>query len=116
MVPSANRLPAPGWHLPQVAGRFFTLTMDLGSSEGRMLCTPWQLAQLATVCDPPFEARPWKEASNVVMRSEGRPKRRDRFTFPWHCPHVSRTWSRLTEEAVFPGRRMECSPWQSVQT
>ena len=48
----AKRVPAPGWHLPQVAGRFFALIIALASLDGRMLCTPWQLAQLATVCDP----------------------------------------------------------------
>ena len=46
----AKRVPAPSWHLPQVLGRFFGFTMLLASLEGRMLCTPWQLAQLATVC------------------------------------------------------------------
>jgi hypothetical protein len=28
------------------------------SLEGRMLWTPWQLAQLATIGDPSFEASP----------------------------------------------------------
>ena len=29
-----------------------------GSLEGRMLCTPWQLAQLATTTEPPSAASP----------------------------------------------------------
>jgi len=41
----------------------------LGSDDGRMLCTPWQLAQLATVCDPSLAASPWYDASKLVSRS-----------------------------------------------
>ena len=55
----AKRVPAPGWHWPQVLGRFLGLMVDFGSDDGRMLCTPWQLAQLATVCDPALAASPW---------------------------------------------------------
>ena len=50
---------APGWHLPQVSARLAELIFDRGSLDGRMSCTPWQLAQLATVFEPTFEAMPW---------------------------------------------------------
>jgi len=35
------------------------LMVERGSLEGRMLCTPWQLEQLAATTEPPCEARPW---------------------------------------------------------
>ena len=52
-----NRWPASGWHLPQVLPRFALLTVERGSLEGKMLCTPWQLAQLATVCWPELRSQ-----------------------------------------------------------
>jgi len=56
--PSAKAFPASGWHLPQVVGRLALAIEERGSLEGRISCTPWQLAQLATVCEPAFEASP----------------------------------------------------------
>ena len=34
------------------------LMVERGSLEGRMLCTPWQLEQLAATTEPPSAARP----------------------------------------------------------
>src|SRR5579864_3390645 len=79
----AKRVPAPGWHCPQVLGRFLALMVDFASEEGRMLWTPWQLAQLATVCDPLLAARPWKDESKLISRSAGRPNLRVNRTSPW---------------------------------
>src|ERR1035438_9879956 len=76
----------------------------------------WQLAQLATVSLPSFAASPWKEASKLTTRSEGRLNRRESCTFPWQFPQVSRMLPAYTGEAVLLGARMECSPWQSVQS
>src|SRR5689334_5173130 len=112
----AKRWPAPGWQRPQVAARFFALTVDFGSAGGRMLCTPWQLAQLATVWEPDCAARPWNDASKLTSRSGGKPNLRASRTSPWQLPQVSRMFRLLTGEAALLGRRMECSPWQSVQT
>ena len=39
-----------------------------------MLWTPWQLAQLATVCEPAFAARPWNEASKLTSAVRGKPE------------------------------------------
>ena len=89
--------------------------VERGSDDGRILCTPWQLAQLATVSLPSFAASPWKEASKLTTRSAGRPKRRDNCTLPWQFPQVSRMLPAYTGEALLVGARMECSPWQSVQ-
>src|ERR1017187_2501143 len=111
-----NRVPAPGWQRPHVVARFLGLMVEWGSSEGRMLWTPWQLAQLATDWDPARAARPWKEASKLTMRSEGKPKRFESSTFPWHWPQVSRIWAAFTLERTFWGERISCSPWQLVQT
>ena len=47
-----------------------------------MLWTPWQLAQLATVCDPLLAARPWKEESKLTSRSLGIPNLRVSRTLP----------------------------------
>ena len=55
-----------------------------------MLCTPWQLAQLATVCEPALAARPWNDESKLTRRSEGRPNLRVSRTSPWQLPQVSR--------------------------
>ncbi len=55
-----------------------------------MLCTPWQLAQLATVCEPLLAARPWKDESKLTSRSLGMPNFRVRRTSPWQLPQVSR--------------------------
>src|SRR5579872_6403621 len=97
----AKRVPAPGWHWPQVFGRFLALIIDFGSDDGRMLCTPWQLAQLATVCDPALAASPWKDASKLTRRSEGRPNLRVSSRSPWQFPQVSRMLTLLTgEEAL----------------
>jgi hypothetical protein len=63
-------------------GRFFAFTMLLASLEGRMLCTPWQLAQLATVCEPLLAASPWKEESKLTNRSFGIPNFRVSRTSP----------------------------------
>src|ERR1035438_6936311 len=90
--------------------------VERGSADDRMLCTPWQLAQLATVSLPSFAASPWKEASKLTTRSEGRLNRRESCTFPWQFPQVSRMLPAYTGEAVLLGARMECSPWQSVQS
>jgi len=42
----------------QVLGRFAAFTVERGSVDGKILCTPWQDAQLATLCDPSRAARP----------------------------------------------------------
>src|SRR5690242_14038766 len=102
----AKRRPAPGWHLPHVVGRFFRLTVERGSAEARMLWTPWQLAQLATDCEPVFAARPWKDSSKLTMRSAGRPKRLESLRLPWHWPQVSRILLALTPEPALRARRM----------
>src|SRR5262249_1190334 len=105
-----------GWHLPQVCGRFFAAIVDFGSLDGRILWTPWQLAQLATVCEPLFPARPWNDESKLTRRSAGNPNLRASRTAPWRLPRASRLC------AVFPWLdwlvclRMLCSPWQSVQS
>src|ERR1039458_8142685 len=112
----AKRVPAPSWHLPQVLGRFFAFTMLLGSLEGRMLCTPWQLAQLATVCEPLLAARPWNEESKLTRRSLGMPNLRVRRTSPWQLPHVSRILLTFTGLAALVCFRILCSPWQSVHS
>src|SRR5579864_9629044 len=112
----ANRLPAPGWQRPHVAARFFAWIVERGSDDGRMLCTPWQLAQLATVCEPAFAAMPWNDASKLTSRSAGNPNLRARRTSPWQAPQVSRIFWPFTGEAALLGGRMECSPWQSVHT
>src|SRR4051812_36064780 len=112
----ANREPAPGWHLPQVAGRFFAFVIALASLDGRMLWTPWQLAQFATVCDPDLAASPWKEESKLNTRSLGKPNFRVRRTSAWQLPQVSRMWPAFTGEAALLGLMILCSPWQSVQS
>ena len=81
-----------------------------------MLCTPWQLAQLATVCEPALAARPWKEESKLTMRSAGRPNLRVSRTSPWQLPQVSRMCAAFTGEAALVCLRMLCSPWQSVHS
>ena len=81
-----------------------------------MLCTPWQLAQLATVCEPALAARPWKEESKLTSRSLGRPNLRVRRTSPWQLPQVSRMWLAFTGEAALVCLRILCSPWQSVHS
>src|ERR1700679_3167585 len=55
---SVNFCVTPLWHWLQVASRLAGLTVERGSLDGRMLCTPWQLEQLATTTDPPCDARP----------------------------------------------------------
>src|SRR3954454_8793547 len=112
----ANRVPATGWHFPQVVGRFFAFVIAFASLEGRILCTPWQLAQLATVCEPAFAAKPWNEESKLSTRSLGRPNLRVSRTSPWQLPQVSRIWLEFTGEAVLLGFMILCSPWQSVQS
>src|SRR5450759_2264993 len=111
-----KRVPAPSWHLPQVLGRFLAFTMLLGSLERRMLCTPWQLAQLATVWEPLLAARPWKEESKLTKRSLGMPNLRVRRTSPWQLPQVSRMWLTFTGLAALVCFRILCSPWQSVHS
>jgi hypothetical protein len=54
----AKSLPAPEWQAPQVLARLAGFTVERGSLEGKILCTPWQEAQLATVCEPARLARP----------------------------------------------------------
>src|SRR6185369_17122463 len=81
-----------------------------------MLWPPWQLAQLATVCDPDFAARPWNEVSKLVTRSPGSPNLRISFTSWWQLPHVSRIWAAFTGEAALLGLMILCSPWQSPQS
>ena len=44
---STNFSPTPGWHCPQVFTRLARLMVERASDDGRMLCTPWQLAQFA---------------------------------------------------------------------
>ena len=70
--PMAKVCPAPGWHPPQVWARLAGFTVDRGSFEGKILWTPWQEAQLATVCEPERAARPWKLSAKVGTRSVGR--------------------------------------------
>ena len=43
---------------PQVVARLRAFTIDFGLEDGRMLCMPWQLEQLATVDKPRRDARP----------------------------------------------------------
>src|ERR1035438_2686250 len=112
----ANRVPAPGWHWPQVFGRFLGLIVDLGSDEGRILCTPWQLAQLATVCDPALDASPWKDESKLTSRSEGRPNLRVSRTLSWQLAQVSRMCAAFTGDASLVCLMILCSPWQSVHS
>ena len=61
-------------------------------------------------------ARPWKEASKLTSRSAGMPNLRESRTLPWQLPQVSRMWPALTGESALVCFRMECSPWQSVQS
>ena len=75
-----------------------------------MLCTPWQLAQLATDCEPALAASPWKDASKLTSRSAGNPNRLASWTFAWQPPQVSRTLAAFTGEDALVCRRMECSP------
>src|SRR5215213_6587287 len=68
----AKRVPAPGWHLPQVVARFALLTIERGSDDGRIRCTPWHEAQLATVLLPARDERPWKLSSKDETTLLGR--------------------------------------------
>ncbi len=77
---------------------------------------PWQLAQLATVCEPALAARPWKVASKLTTRSGGNPKRLERRMSPWHRAQVSRMCRTCTGEDSLVCGSMECSPWQSVHS
>jgi hypothetical protein len=79
---SAKLSVTPGWHCPQVRTRFCRAIVERGSFDGRILCTPWQLAQLATVCDPLLAAKPWKEESKLTSRSLGMPNLRVSRTSP----------------------------------
>src|SRR6266545_713163 len=90
--------------------------VDLGSLEARMLWTPWQLAQLATVWEPALAASPWKDASKLRTRSVGSPNLRVNCTLPWQPPQVSRMLAVLTGEAALVCLMMACSPWQSVHS
>src|SRR5260370_40342876 len=112
----AKRDPGPGWQGPQVLGRFLALIVLLASAEGRMLCTPWQLAQLATVCDPLLAARPWNEESKLTNRSAGMPNLRVRRTSPWQLPQVSRMLLTFTGLSALVCLRILFSPWQSVHS
>ena len=56
--PMAKVSPAPGWHDPQVWARLAALTVERGSLDGKILWTPWQEAQFATVCEPARDASP----------------------------------------------------------
>ena len=51
--------PAPEWQWPQVFARFAACTIERGSLERKISCTPWQDEQLATVCAPWCIASPW---------------------------------------------------------
>src|SRR4030065_1217375 len=73
IFPAAKVGVAPGWHFPQVAGTFFGLTIESGSSGGRMSWIPWQELQLATVREPNLLATPWNEFWYVVTCSGSRP-------------------------------------------
>ncbi len=64
--PMTKWSPAPAWQFPQVFGRFAAFTVDRGSSERKMLCTPWQEAQLATLWDPPR----WQARGSCRRRKE----------------------------------------------
>jgi hypothetical protein len=59
ILPSEKLTPAPGWQAPQVWGMFAGFTVDCGSELFRMLCDPWQLAQLATDTSPMDVPMPW---------------------------------------------------------
>src|SRR6185369_2769858 len=104
------------WHWPHVCGRFLALIIDFASLDGRMLCTPWQLAQLATVCEPALAAKPWNDESKLTSRSDGSPNLRVSRTSPWQLPQVSRMCAAFTGEASLVCLKILCSPWQSVQS
>src|SRR5215217_4095930 len=113
----AKRVPAPGWHLPQVVARFALLTIERGSDDGRIRCTPWHEAQLATVLLPARDERPWKLSSKDETTLLGRLNFSVTRRSPWQRPQVMA--GRLEAKTGEPGsftERMRCSPWQSVQT
>src|SRR3989304_6311454 len=92
IFPTAKLGFAPGWHFPQVAGTFFGLTIESGSSGGRMSWIPWQGGQLATVRGANLLATPWNEFWYVVTCSESMPNLLMIATEAWHVEHCSATW------------------------
>ncbi len=81
-----------------------------------MSWTPWQLAQFAATLDPPRAARPWKLSAYVSRRPPGIPYFSLIPSASWQLEQVRDTEATLTREAGSRAARMECSPWQSVQT
>src|SRR4030066_1143714 len=98
IFPTAKLGLAPGWHFPQVAGTFFGLTMESGSSGGRMSWMPWHEAQLATVREPKPLATPWNEFLYVATCSVSMPNLLMIVTEAWHVEHCSATWVAYTED------------------
>src|SRR5262249_23616669 len=90
--PRAKRFPASVWHFPQVAASFLGWIVDCVSEDGRILWTPWQLAQLAAVSEPARAASPGKGGWERVRRGGGRPNREVRRMSPWQRAQVSRIW------------------------
>ncbi len=90
---------------------------ERGSDDGRMSCTPWQEAQLATVWLPERLARPWKLSSKAATAVAFMPNFSVSRRSPWQRPQVIfGTFEAKTGEPLSAGPRIRCSPWQSVQT
>ena len=77
-----------------------------------MSWNPWQLAQLATDCDPALDAIPWKDWSKLITRSAGIPNFFDSRTLPWHCAQVSTTFDAAS---MLSGETLCMTSWQLVQ-
>src|SRR5512134_314678 len=116
MFPLAKFSVAPGWHLPQVTGRFFGWIVERGSEEGKISWSPWHDAQFATVLSPRRAERPWKLSWYPRTLSTGTPYRAASFSAAWQEAHVF--WETAADETGELGSataRMSCSPWQSAQ-
>src|SRR3972149_487464 len=83
MFPLAKFSVAPGWHWPQVPGRFFGWIVERGSEEGKISCTPWQEEQFATVLSPSRCERPWKLSRYPLTRPISTPYREASFYAAW---------------------------------
>ncbi|HBX44131.1 MAG TPA: hypothetical protein DEH27_10345 [Deltaproteobacteria bacterium] len=115
MFPLAKFSVAPGWHCPQVTGRFFGFTVERGSAVVKISCTPWQEEQLATVLSPSRWERPWKLSLYPLTLSVWTPYRAASFSAAWHEGHVfSEMAMKETAERGSSAWRISCSPWQSV--
>ena len=113
----ANSTLALGWHVPQVFWRLAWFTVDRGSALLKILCTPWQEAQLATFNAPFLLASPWYVSLYVSIRLASKPYRPERISEPWQRVQVVlEMLAGKTDDSGFVGSWIECSPWQSVQT